>query len=662
LKKTNFPAINKIFPEKYMKRILLPLMLAAVLLITATETRANVYASGIRISDATVTDYNLAGSSWDMNFSDSTGLKIWFIINESGVGTLSATVKIYSGATLIRSLNPTSPAKGINSVIWDGFKDNNQPAPAGNYSFEVVVADPVGHTTFDSVWVASAYYQGPDPDGGTAYAYRGNASVMDQSNAAFGTLFVSRGTTSANGFYRYQADGTFLNKVATTPTWPASTPNEVTVINSKVYGLAGYGFTGGGNARGFNLQDFTFADSLPYSNVNLRGLTSKKIGSVSYVYSTVSAAGVPCVVRFVQGSSAVDTLFTLSPYISTTSGYGKAVAVDDDGYIYVAFGNASASRKKIGKFSQLGQMIWVDSLDAHGLASTAIFQAIAIANGQNALSASDDILYALVNSGTASQWGIYKISLDGTTYTQLVSPAGGSGAATSQIINVDAAGNVVWSNGSAQERIVMFSPAAGPNSYTTSSHTGIVVTIPVPVELTSFTASISGKNVVLNWSTASETNNRGFEVERNSGQGWQGIGFVNGMGTTVQTVNYEFIDRNISGNLVYRLKQIDYDGSFEYSDEITAELNIPDGFELSQNYPNPFNPVTTIQFKLPVDSKVTLEVYSISGELVSVLADEFRTAGQHNVNFDASALSSGTYIYRLTAGQMTITRKMVLMK
>jgi len=239
-----------------------------------------------------------------------------------------------------------------------------------------------------------------------------------------------------------------------------------------------------------------------------------------------------------------------------------------------------------------------------------------------------------------------------------------SSAATSTIINVDAAGNVCWSNGSIQERIVMFSPADGPNSYTTMSPAGynVVVTVPIPVELASFTASVSGNDVILNWTTAAETNNKGFEVEKNSGNGWNVIGFVDGNGTSTQTINYQFVDKNVSGEVTYRLKQIDFNGTFTYSNEVKVNAEIPRGYELSQNYPNPFNPVTNIQFRLPVDSRVRLEVYNMAGELVTVLADDFRTAGSHLVSFDASDLSSGTYIYRLTAGTTVLTRKMILMK
>jgi hypothetical protein len=647
-----------------MKKLLLLLSLTLCILITA-ETYANVYASGIRISDEGVTDYNLAGNTWDGNFLDSTGVKIWFIVNEAGGGPLTADILIYiSGYS--KSFTGVSVTKGVNSIVWDGWLDNSQPAPIGQYSINITVTDPVGHTSFDSVWVTSAFYQGPDPDGGTAYGYRGNASVINALNPSFGSLFVSRGSSQppANGFYKYRADGVFTNKADTVPSYPNSTPNEISANGNKVYGLAGYGFTGSGFSLGFDAHTDVFTDSMVWGTTNMRGLTSYNWVNVITYYSGRSGTGLtPAIMKMVEGGTPAVAADLSSLILAPNAGYIKAVAVDDNQNMYAAFGNASASRKKIAKFSPAGDLLWVDSLDNHGIAATGVFQSLAIYH-DNTLHAGDDILYALIYSPTISQWGIYRISTDGTTWTQLVSPQGASSAATSQFINVDAVGNVIWSNGSTSERIICFSPADGPNSSTIVNPNGykIDVQIPIPVELTAFSASLSGKDVVLNWTTSTETNNKGFEVERNNGSGWNVIGFVNGNGTTTLTMNYRFVDKNVSGKLSYRLKQIDYDGTFKYSNEIEADVEVPEGYYLSQNYPNPFNPVTNISFRVPADSKVRLEVFSLSGELVKVLADDFRTAGEYSVSFDASRLSSGTYIYRLTADQTVISKKMILMK
>ena len=186
----------------------------------------------------------------------------------------------------------------------------------------------------------------------------------------------------------------------------------------------------------------------------------------------------------------------------------------------------------------------------------------------------------------------------------------------------------------------------------------------VPVELTSFTANVVNNNVNLNWATATETNNQGFEIQRKSDNTeFEQVGYVAGFGTTTEPKSYSFSDANVSaGNYTYRLKQMDFDGSFEYSDEVNVEVLTPGSFELSQNYPNPFNPSTTIKYSLPENSFVNLAVYNLLGENVRTLVNEVQNAGNYNLNFDASGLTSGTYVYRLSTASGTLTQKMVLLK
>jgi len=186
----------------------------------------------------------------------------------------------------------------------------------------------------------------------------------------------------------------------------------------------------------------------------------------------------------------------------------------------------------------------------------------------------------------------------------------------------------------------------------------------VPVELTSFNANTNGDDVTLNWTTATEINNHGFEIQRKMQNGEFGsVGFVEGNGTTTETQNYSFIDENLlAGIHSYRLKQVDFDGTSELSDVIEVEVSAPIDYSLSQNYPNPFNPTTTINYSIPEDGHVTLKIYDVLGNEVANLVDEQKQSGTFDVQFNASALSSGVYYYQIKAGEFTSTKKLVLMK
>jgi len=187
----------------------------------------------------------------------------------------------------------------------------------------------------------------------------------------------------------------------------------------------------------------------------------------------------------------------------------------------------------------------------------------------------------------------------------------------------------------------------------------------VPLELISFDGKIEKDKVFLYWQTATELNNRGFEIEKSfDKENWFKIGFVEGRGTTTDINYYSYIDSEISSGIqYYRLKQIDYDGSFEFSNiiEVNIDLDII-SYHLFQNFPNPFNSSTVIYFQVPGKSLINIFVYDILGNEVAKLVDEVKPAGSYEVNFDASGLSSGVYFYKITSGKFIETRKMLLMK
>ena len=199
---------------------------------------------------------------------------------------------------------------------------------------------------------------------------------------------------------------------------------------------------------------------------------------------------------------------------------------------------------------------------------------------------------------------------------------------------------------------------------------------PLPVELGTFTYTVNEGMVELFWKTITEINNYGFEIERKiadnpsvsstqnqTDEGWTQIGFVKGGQTTLTPKQYSFIDENPTGGnkFIYRIKQIDNNGTYKYSNPIEVELSISK-FALQQNFPNPFNPTTTIRYSIPQNALVTIKVYDISGKEVATLANDMETQGNHNIEFNASKLASGIYFYRIQSGNYSDTKKLILLK
>ena len=193
----------------------------------------------------------------------------------------------------------------------------------------------------------------------------------------------------------------------------------------------------------------------------------------------------------------------------------------------------------------------------------------------------------------------------------------------------------------------------------------VVIDASLPVELSSFTSEVNGRKVILRWTSVSENNNSGFGIERSSeNEVWKSIGFVTGNGTINDPVNYMFVDHDIpSGKYRYRLKQTDFNGTFEYFNLMNeVVIGTPGKFYLHQNFPNPFNPTTKINFDMSSDAFVKITVYDVSGKEVSILVNEFVPAGFHNVDFSGQNIAGGVYFYKIEAGNLTSVRKMLLIK
>ena len=283
-----------------------------------------------------------------------------------------------------------------------------------------------------------------------------------------------------------------------------------------------------------------------------------------------------------------------------------------------------------------------------------------------------------------SSGAVYKTTDGGTTWTALV-----SGSTATLYAGKFQDKNIAWFGGSGGD--IRFTTDGGATWNKTklflSSSTVYDITIKegyiwmtndggaivrnysdptvIPVELTAFTANVSGNYVKLNWNTATETNNKGYFVERkgSADEKWSSISFVNGKGNSTTISEYSFIDKpETTGKYSYRLKQVDFDGTFNYSGVVEANMTAPKNFDLTQNFPNPFNPSTTIRYSVPVASKVTVKVFDILGKEVASLVNEMKQAGNYEVMFNASQLSSGIYFYKLQAGSFNATKKLTLIK
>jgi len=225
-----------------------------------------------------------------------------------------------------------------------------------------------------------------------------------------------------------------------------------------------------------------------------------------------------------------------------------------------------------------------------------------------------------------------------------------------------------WTHGGVQPNVIaandFYGGAATDEMYVDNYYFGDQPPEIIPVELTSFTANTVNGNVVLNWETATELNNQGFEIERRTEDTqYRTIAFVEGHGTTSEPQSYSYVDQTVEqGVTYYRLKQVDFGGHYFYSDEIEVEATGPLSFNLEQNYPNPFNPSTKITYSIPEAGNVKVSVYNLVGEEVAVLANGFSQAGTFDVTFDAANLPSGVYLYKLQSANSVQIKKMMLLK
>ena len=291
----------------------------------------------------------------------------------------------------------------------------------------------------------------------------------------------------------------------------------------------------------------------------------------------------------------------------------------------------------------------------------------------NVVLTEDSLIYSQVNNGVCtgggSNWVHYWVvrsMINGATGEALNS---GSSWNTGDMISKTVSYNVSSNFNADKCNLTVFVYKQNSPFYLSQIQQGEQWTLTgdiTPVEMTSFTSSVSQSGITLNWSTATELNNNGFEVEKsNDGKNFYKVGFVKGAGSSTQNHNYSYFDNiNVSGKTIfyYRLKQVDFSGASQYSNILTVQFDMPRNFALSQNYPNPFNPTTMINYSVAKESNVTIKIYDVMGREVETLVNENKEPGNYEVNFNAQNLASGIYFYKMNAGDFTSIKKLTLLK
>lgn len=358
-------------------------------------------------------------------------------------------------------------------------------------------------------------------------------------------------------------------------------------------------------------------------------------------------------------------------WILLTNGLGnygvKSIAFSYDGYIYVTAYSSQLGQGKIFYSTNHGEY-WYMCNSSPGNSSENIIVTI---NNDIYVTFYWENIYRSTNHGTS--WDLVNNTIHNLTdlKTNQLGHIFVSSSTSGVFRFIDDGNNWEAINDGITE-LYLNSPTIDPSGFIYAGLGGTpgkiwrTIESSIPVELISFTTTANVNEIILNWSTATEINNSGFEILRiaqNDNNEWNKIGFVPGHGTTTETQHYSFTDNDVKpGKYQYKLKQIDYDGTFEYSQIVEVEIPFVNEFSLSQNFPNPFNPSTVISYQLAVIGFVTLKVYDILGREVATLVNEEKSAGEYEVEFDGSALTSGIYFYQLKAGEYSETRKMVLLK
>ena len=389
------------------------------------------------------------------------------------------------------------------------------------------------------------------------------------------------------------------------------------------------------------------------SNTITLGASASLPGILTYVSGFITGAGTFS--RWFSNTGLPTTLTTLFPMGNDTN--TRFVQLSFSTSSVTSSGKISVSHSNVTGLTMMAQPFFDNSL--HIDRRSNMSWTIAQSGGWNI--GSGTIAVRIFGSGLPSINSVADLSLVMNSAAAGGSYTAGSGTTTFPQVNRTAL-NITTLGGTTQG-----------NTF----YIGSTTNSPLPVQLSSFSSMVQDRSVKLNWTTVSEINNSGFNIERRaqiSGKqtysAWEKIAFIEGNGTSNNSHTYGYADAGLNtGNYQYRLKQIDYNGNSEYftlpnnSDVVVGK---PAAFEISQNYPNPSNPQSKINYQVPFDGKVSIKVYDIAGKEVAILMDANQTAGFYSVVFNGVNLASGVYFYRIIAegGNQTFTKtmKMILVK
>jgi hypothetical protein len=572
--------------------------------------------------------------------------------NATGSGTL--TVTSVGGYFVLTAVTGGSGVN-VNADQYGAFVQNSSANVVTTY-FEVKAAGDLGSFEISTATIGTYYYSGGGVDHFT------NVYVTGYLN---NTLVVQ--TTPVNSI---------------TGTWQANFPIDYAPFSGKRIDLFRVYYTKETDAyeENFNFQDFTVANS---SSISVATNSASSITTTGATLNgTVDANGTNTTVTFDYGTTpSYGTTVTADQ--SPLSGSGavavfKAITGLSPGILYhyraVGVSNSVATNGEDQTFATL-YTTPSTQVTSILLPSTADGTQLNVSwtngNGTNRavfMKQGTGVITNPSNNTTytaSANWNSKGTQLGSSGYYCIYTGTGNSISVTNTTGNTEYTIQAFEYNGT-----------SGSEQYNTGTSTGNPHTqTSLPVELTSFIASIEENSVKLNWSTITEVNNYGFYVERRkeNEQNFYEVkdGFIPGHGSTLEPQSYSFVDNTITevGTYYYRLRQVDNDGLLNYSSPISVTIStlgvdeqLPLTYKLEQNYPNPFNPVTTIKYSLPSKSFVSLKVYNLLGNEVATLVNSYQDEGYKNVKFDGSNLSSGIYIYKIKAGNYSEVKRMLLVR